>query len=93
MKAKRIISAIMSAMMLATGFTVSAGSVSAVNEQPIEIAAEEQQTESVVTNATESVQKNLLSVPNVTAAQDVKLSLRLSRLRKLPHSRLLRCLP
>ena len=72
MKAKRIISAIMSAMMLATGFTVSAGSVSAVNEQPIEIAAEEQQTESVVTNATESVQKNLLSVPNVTAAQDVK---------------------
>ena len=72
MKAKRIISAIMSAMMLSTGFTVSAGSVSAVNEQPIEIAAEEQQTESVVTNATEAVQKNLLSVPNVTAAQDVK---------------------
>lgn len=72
MKAKRIVSAIMSAMMLATGFTISAGSVSAVNEQPIEIAAEEQQTESVVTNATESVQKNLLSVPNVTAAQDVK---------------------
>ena len=42
MKAKRIISAIMSAMMLATGFTISAGSVSAVDEQSIEVAATEQ---------------------------------------------------
>ena len=72
MKAKRIISAIMSAMMLATGFTISAGSVSAVDEQSIEVAATEQQTESAVTDVTEPTQKSVQAVPNVTADQDVK---------------------